>query len=77
MIRKRATCLLAAILVCTGSGCDRKQPGPLRQLTNMPELYWERARTCKEKQMQNGDQECRVTLEEIQEKKQAEAGPQK
>ncbi len=39
----------------------------------MPELYWERARECKEKQVRNGDQECRVSLEEIQEKKQAEA----
>jgi hypothetical protein len=64
LIRMRATCLLAAILVCAGTGCERKTPSALRQLANMPELYWEQARACKEKQIRNGDEECRVDLEE-------------
>jgi hypothetical protein len=65
------------MLVCTGPGCNQTKPGEFRKLANMPELYWERARECKEKQMRNGDQECEVSLEEIQDKKHEEAEPQR
>jgi len=77
LITKRATYFLTAMLVCIGPGCKQKSPGAFRQLTHMPELYWERARECKEKQLRHGDQECRVSLEEIQEKKQAATGSQR
>jgi hypothetical protein len=74
---KRATYFLAAMLICVGPGCNQKSPGAFRQLTHMPELYWERARECKKKQLRDDDQECRVSLEEIQQKKQAETGRQR
>lgn len=57
---------------CAGSGCGKENGSTLRKLVQMPELYLERARECKDRQLR-GDKECKISLEEIQEKREAEA----
>jgi len=72
---KRAIFLLslAFVLGCTRSRGDQDEGGTFRKLVQMPELYWERVRECKLRESRNDDTECRVSLEEIKERRRAEA----
>lgn len=74
MSTKRVICLLSLVLVvgCTRSGDGQGDSGTLRKLVQMPELYWERVRECKRRESGSDDTECRVSLEEVQERRRAE-----
>lgn len=74
---KRSNLFMATLLACMGSGCQSSSPDALGLLIHMPALYWERARECKRRQALEGNRECRVTLEEIRDRRQAGSEPER
>lgn len=66
MINRRATHLLALALACSAAaGCNQVSPGAMRQVTTVPELYWERAQECRKRQIKHNDEECKVSVDEL------------
>ncbi len=67
----RAICLLPCLLLGL-AGCERGN-GKLRQISNLPQLYWERACECKQQQASGGDEECRVRMAELEDRQRAKS----
>ena len=50
--------LFGMLAACLVSGCSEEQTGRIREVRTLPDLYWERAKECRKKEITGKTEIC-------------------